>query len=292
MKASLKEVLCWAEERNCAVGAFNTPTFENITAVISAAEKQGVSVIISHAELHETQGAPLDRIGPLMLWTAERAKVPVCVFLDHGESIDYVKRAVDIGFTGVMYDASLKSYDENVEGTKEIVAYAHARGVQVEAEIGSLAQREGGAGGSGAAVYTDPELAKRFVEATGVDALAASFGTAHGIYKAKPVLDFDRIRRIRDLTSLPLVMHGGSGVSPEDYRTAISCGIRKINYYSYMARAGRNAVAERLVSGDVTFFHVLAVAAEKAMEADAAKAMREFCAGHDGIHRNWPARFG
>ena len=276
MKANLKEVLGWAEEHSCAVGAFNTPTFENVTAVISAAEKQGVPVIVSHAELHETEGAPLDRVGPLMLWAAERAKVPVCVFLDHGESIDYVKRAIDIGFTGVMYDASLKPYDENVAGTKEIVAYAHARGVQVEAEIGSLAQREGGADGGGAAVYTDPELAKRFVEATGIDALAASFGTAHGIYKAKPVLDFDRIRRIRELTGIPLVMHGGSGVSPEDYRTAISCGIRKINYYSYMARAGKNAVAEKLASEDVTFFHVLAAAATEAMEENAAKAIEVF----------------
>jgi len=276
MKANLKEVLGWAEEHSCAVGAFNTPTFENVTAVVSAAEKQGVPVIVSHAELHEAEGAPLDRVGPLMLWAAERAKVPVCVFLDHGESIDYVKRAIDIGFTGVMYDASLKPYDENVAGTKEIVAYAHARGVQVEAEIGSLAQREGGADGGGAAVYTDPELAKRFVEATGIDALAASFGTAHGIYKAKPVLDFDRIRRIRELTGIPLVMHGGSGVSPEDYRTAISCGIRKINYYSYMARAGKNAVAEKLASEDVTFFHVLAAAATEAMEENAAKAIEVF----------------
>ena len=276
MKSSLKEVLGWAEAHNCAVGAFNTPTFENVTAVLSAAEKQGVPVIISHAELHESEGAPLDRVGPLMVWAAERAKVPVCVFLDHGETIDYVKHAVDLGFTGVMYDASLKSYDENVAGTKEIVAYAHARGVQVEAEIGSLAQREGGADGGGAAVYTDPELAMRFVEATGIDALAASFGTAHGIYKAKPVLDFDRIRRIRELTNLPLVMHGGSGVSPDDYRTAISCGIRKINYYSYMARAGKDAVAAKLASGDVTFFHVLAAEATNAMEADVARAIEVF----------------
>lgn len=277
MKSSLKEVLGWAEAHGCAVGAFNTPTFENVTAVVSAAEKQGVPVIISHAELHEAEGAPLDRMGPLMVWAAERAKVPVCVFLDHGETIDYVKHAVDLGFTGVMYDASLKSYDENVAGTKEIVAYAHARGVQVEAEIGSLAQREGGADGGGAAVYTDPELARSFVEATGIDALAASFGTAHGIYKAKPVLDFDRIRRIRELVNLPLVMHGGSGVSPDDYRTAISCGIRKINYYSYMARAGKDAVAAKLASGDVTFFHVLAAEATNAMEADAARAIKVFC---------------
>lgn len=276
MKACLKEVLDFAEARNCAVGAFNTPTYENIVAVITAAEKLNVPVIISHAELHEAEGAPLNSVGPLMVWAAERAKVPVCVFLDHGETISYVKRAVDLGFTGVMYDASLKPYDENVAGTKEVVAYAHARGVQVEAEIGALAQREGGAGGSGAAVYTDPDLAFRFVKDTGIDALAASFGTAHGIYKVKPKLDFDRIRKIRELTGVPLVMHGGSGVSPEDYRTAISCGIRKINYYSYMARAGKNAVADKLAAAGVTFFHILAAEAAKAMEADVAKAMTVF----------------
>ena len=276
MKASLKEILNWAEARYCAVGAFNTPTFENVTAVISAAEKLGTPIIISHAELHEAEGAPLDRIGPLMIWAAERAKVPVCVFLDHGETISYVKHAVDLGFTGVMYDASLKSYEENVAGTKDVVSYAHDRGVQVEAEIGALATREGGADGSGAAVYTDPELAKRFVAETGIDALAASFGTAHGIYKVKPKLDFDRIRRIRELTGVPLVMHGGSGVSPEDYRTAIGCGIRKVNYYSYMARAGRNAVADRLAEGDVTFFHILAAKATEAMETDVFRAMEVF----------------
>lgn len=274
MKVSLKEVLNWAEARNCAVGAFNTPTFENVTAVVSAAEKLGTPVIISHAELHEAEGAPLDRIGPLMIWAAERAKVPVCVFLDHGETISYVKHAVDLGFTGVMYDASLKSYEENAAGTKDVVSYAHKRGVQVEAEIGALATREGGAGG--APVYTDPELAKRFVAETGIDALAASFGTAHGIYKVKPKIDFDRIRRIRELTGVPLVMHGGSGVSPEDYRTAIECGIRKVNYYSYMARAGKDAVANHLAKGNVTFFHILAAKATEAMEADVLRAMEVF----------------
>ena len=276
MKASLKEVLEVAEAKACAIGAFNTPTYENIVAVISAAEQVGTPVIISHAELHEGEGAPIDRIGPLMIWAAERARVPVCVFLDHGETIDYVKHAVDIGFTGVMYDASLRPYGENVSGTREIVSYAHARGVQVEAEIGALAQREGGANGGGAAVYTDPDLALRFAQETGIDALAASFGTAHGIYKVKPRLDFDRIRRIRELTGLPLVMHGGSGVSPEDYRTAIGCGIRKINYYSYMARAGKAAVAERLASEEVTFFHVLSAAATEAMQRDALAALRVF----------------
>lgn len=275
MKASLKTVLAWAEKRNAAIGAFNTPTFENVTAVLSAAEALDVPVIIAHAELHEAEGAALDVVGPLMVWAAERAKVPVCVHLDHGEHADYIRRAMDMGFTSVMIDASALDYDGNVAATRAIVAEAHARHVDVEAEIGSLASREGGE--AGAAVYTDPELASRFVADTGIDALAASFGTAHGIYKAKPVLDFDRITRIHERTGLPLVMHGGSGVSHEDYRRAIACGIRKINYYSYMARAGRNAVAERLSSPEgATFFHLLAADATQAMQADASAAMRVF----------------
>ena len=145
-----------------------------------------------------------------------------------------------------------------------------------EIDASALAQREGGSDGSGEAVYTDPELARQFVRETGIDALAASFGTAHGIYKVKPKLDFDRIRRIRELTGVPLVMHGGSGVSPEDYRKAIGCGIRKINYYSCMARAGKNAVAEKLAAEDVTFFHALAAVATEAMTEDVMKAMKVF----------------
>ena len=275
MKASLKEVLGWAEARKCAIGAFNTPTFESLAAVLSAAEKRGVPVIVAHAELHEGEGAHLDVVGPLMVWAAERAKVPVCVHLDHGEHPDYIRRAMDMGFTSAMIDASARPYDANVAVTRGVVAEAHARGIDVEAEIGALASREGG-GENGGAVYTDPELARRFVADTGIDALAASFGTAHGIYKSKPVLDFDRIRKIRELTGLPLVMHGGSGVSPEDYRTSIACGIRKINYSSYMARAGLGAAAARLAAGEKTFFHLLAADAQAAMEADAARAMDVF----------------
>ena len=125
-------------------------------------------------------------------------------------------------------------------------------------------------------VYTDPEEAVAFCKETGIDALAPSFGTAHGIYKAKPVLDLERVRVIAKKTGLPLVMHGGSSVSEEDYRTGIKNGLRKINYYSYMAKAGTNAVKQLLEKEDVTFFHDLALCAQKAMELDAEKAMRIF----------------
>ena len=276
MLVTLNEILAIAEERKCAIGAFNTPNLECITAVLNAAEKLDVPVIISHAELHEFV-APLAVIGPVMVQAAKNAKVPVCVHLDHCETLSYMAEALKLGFTGVMYDGSVLPYEENVANTKNAVAMAKEYGANVEAEIGQLASREGGTEeNAGGPVYTDPDLAVRFCSETGIDALAPSFGTAHGIYKSKPVLDLDRVKVIAEKTNLPLVMHGGSGVSDEDYRTAIRNGIRKINYYSYMSKAGVTAVKAMLEAEDVTFFHDLALAAQKAMEADALRAMTVF----------------
>ena len=276
MLITLNEILAIAKEKNMAVGAFNTPNLECITAVLNAAEQLDVPVILSHAELHESV-APLSVIGPVMVAAAKAAKVPVCVHLDHCETLSYMEQALKIGFTGVMYDGSNLPYEENVANTKKAVAMARAYGVNVEAEIGQLASREGGSGeNAGGPVYTDPDLAVKFCAETGIDALAPSFGTAHGIYKSKPVLDLDRVKVIAEKTSLPLVMHGGSGVSDEDYRIAISNGICKINYYSYMSKAGVTAVKDLLEKQDVTFFHDLALAAQNAMQENAYRAMRVF----------------
>ena len=293
MLINLKEILTIADHDNIAIGAFNTPNLECINAVIDAAERLNVPVIISHAELHEDV-APLAKIGPVMVQAAKAAKVPVCVHLDHCETLDYMKQALELGFTGVMYDGSTLSYEENLENTKKAVAMASQYNCGVEAELGAMAAREGGEAASGKAtsgkaasgkgrpfaptgpVYTDPDEAVEFCKETKIDALAPSFGTAHGIYKNKPILDFERVKEISIRTRLPLVMHGGSGVSPEDYRKGIECGLRKINYYSYMAKAGTQAVAEKLQAGNVLFFHDLALAAQKAMEEDVEKAMRVF----------------
>ena len=274
MLVNLKEILAIAEERKCAVGAFNTPNLECLIAVIDAAEKLGTPVIISHAELHENI-SPLEKIGPVMVQAAEKAGVPVCVQLDHGETLDYIKRSLEIGFTGIMYDGSLLPYEENLMNTKKAVAMARSFNAGVEAELGAMPSREGGEAASGP-VYTDPAQAEKFCRETGIDALAPSFGTAHGIYKAKPMLDFERVRIISEKTGLPLVMHGGSGVSEDDFRRAIKAGIRKINYYTYMSNAGSRAVRGLLAKEDVTFFHDLAFAAQKAMQADAEKAMIVF----------------
>lgn len=276
MIVTLNEILKLAEEKDCAIGAFNTPNLECIRAVLDTAEKLNVPVIISHAQLHE-EVAPLDVIGPVMVQSAKAAKVPVCVHLDHCETFDYLQRALDIGFTGIMYDGSTLPYTQNVANTCRAVAMSRPYGASVEAEIGQLAAREGGSEeNAGGPVYTDPRLALSFVRETGIDALAPSFGTSHGIYKAKPVLDLQRVANIKAVTGLPLVMHGGSGVSAEDYRTAIRNGIRKINYYSYMSNAGVKAAAAYLSENDVTFFHDVALAAQKAMAEDVEKAMRVF----------------
>ena len=275
MLVNLIEILKLAEEKKCAIGAFNTPNLECINAVIGAAEKLDVPVILSHAQLHE-EISPLAKIGPIMLQTAKAARVPVCVHLDHCESLDYLQQALELGFTGVMYDGSTLPYEENLVNTKKAVSMAKGCNCGVEAELGALASREGGGVVASGPVYTDPDEAVEFCRETGIDALAPSFGTAHGIYKSKPVLDLDRVKVISEKTGLPLVMHGGSGVSPEDYRTGIRGGLRKINYYSYMSKAGTQAVKELLEKEDVTFFHDLARVAEEAMSADAEKAMRVF----------------
>ena len=276
MLITLNEIMAIAKEKNCAIGAFNTPNLECINAVLDAAEKLDVPVILSHAELHEDV-APLEVIGPVMVLAAKNAKVPVCVHLDHCETLSYMEKALKIGFTGVMYDGSVLTYEENVANTQKAVEMAKKYGANVEAEIGQLASREGGTEENAAGpVYTDPDLAAKFCAETGIDALAPSFGTAHGIYKSKPVLDLDRVKTIADKTGLPLVMHGGSGVSDDDYRIAIANGIHKINYYSYMAKAGVSAVQAMLAGEDVTFFHDLALRAQKAMEENVSRAMIVF----------------
>lgn len=278
MLAGLKEVIKEGEKRGIAIGSFNTPNLECLLAVLSAAEELDVPVIIAHAQCHEDV-APLDSIGPVMVEMAKRSRVKVCVHLDHGEDFEYCKRAIGLGFTSVMIDYSTKSYEENAAGTREMVDYAHAHGVDVEAELGTMPQREGG--GESAAqdpsiLYTNPSLVPDFLEKTGIDALAIAFGTAHGIYKTKPVLNMDIITEVKKQTDIPLVMHGGSGISHEEYREIIRRGIGKINYYSYMSYAGYAAAKETVESKEADFFHNLALRAQMAMRQNALETLKVF----------------
>lgn len=201
---------------------------------------------------------PIRIIGPIMVEMAKRAKVPVCVHLDHGESLEYVCRALDMGFTSVMYDGSVLSFEENMANTKMVVSFAKQTGASVEAEIGCMGKRETGSGSAGNGVdpekvYTDPEQARIFVQETGIDALACSFGTTHGVYLSKPKLDFSVVENVRKKANIPVVMHGDSGVSTEDFRKAIKSGVRKVNYYTYMAMAGGENIAEQFRVGQFLF---------------------------------------
>ena len=274
MLVNLTDILKIAEARKCAIGSFNTPNFTSIKAVISAAEELNEPVILMHAEVHEEMGlCKIEEIAPLMLFMADRAKVPVCVHLDHATDLEYLKRGLDLGFTSVMYDGSVLDNELNFANTSVAVSLAARFGASVEAEIGSMGARESGAGDADESIYTDPETAVKFSEETGIDALACAFGTAHGIYLKQPKLDFERLKKIHSMVNIPLVMHGGSGVSHEDYKKVISLGIRKINYYTYMAKAGGAAV-EKLT--DKTFFHDIEVAAISAMQKDVSEAIKVF----------------
>ncbi len=282
MLVTLKEALKIAEEKKIAVGAFNAANLESLQAVITAAEELNLPVIMQFAQCHEPW-VPLALIGPIMVAEAKKASVPVCVHLDHGETLDYLEKALEIGFTGIMYDGSVLPYAENLKNTKRAVEMAAKTGACVEAELGSMGKRESGAGdadGDDTKIYTDPQKAKEFVEASGIDALACAFGTTHGIYLSAPRLDFDVVKNVRAMTNdIPVVMHGGSGVSREDYHAAIRAGVRKINYFTYMDKAGGNAAAEYLKSlraEEPLFFSSVSMAARDAMKENVKEAMKMF----------------
>lgn len=281
MLTTLKDLMKIAEEQKIAIGAFNTPNLETLQAVLAAAEEEGLPVIIMFAQCHETLN-PLETIGPVMVELARRAKIPVCVHLDHGETIPYLEKALAIGFTSVMYDGSALSYEENVHQTKRAVSRAKEVGASVEAELGYMGARETGTGDPAAEnkdkIYTDPDLASRFVKETCVDALACSFGTTHGIYLKEPSLNFEIVRQTRRLTGgIPIVMHGGSGISHGDYREAILNGVRKINYFTYLDKAGAAGVLACLKDdGSPAFFSSIASDARVAMKKQVQTILRVF----------------
>ncbi len=290
MLVSLKELMEDAEKGGYAVGAFNVSNLESLMAIMQAAEETGRGVILNYAEVH----APflsMEQAALIMLDAAKKAKVPVCVHLDHGSSMESCIQAIRLGFTSVMLDASAEDYETNVRETKEIVRLAHSVGVTVEAELGHIFSSDMGLAespkeaetlesfDSAEDVYTDPATAKDFVERTGVDVLAIAFGTTHGIYTKKPKLDLERITKIKEAIDIPFVMHGGSGLSKEEFQTAIRNGIRKINYYTYMTLAGGRAVKEALdqkAPDENVFFHDIPMIAVEAMKENVKEAIQVF----------------
>lgn len=252
MLVNLRKMLADAEAGGYAIGCINTPNLETIRGVIAAAEEINVPLIIDHAQVHDEEGITVEVIGPQMVEYARKAKVPVCVHVDHGADFTFVLRCIRAGFTSVMYDLSALPYEENLSKVKEFTEFAHRMDVTVEAELGvmTLATGEGWTHETIKATFTDPAQAADFARRSDVDALAVCFGTAHGVYAEPPILDIQRVRDIR--ASMPdscrVVMHGGSGVDEEQTKAAISAGVSKLNYYSYLGMAATKNM-ERILAG-------------------------------------------
>lgn len=282
MIISLKAILQIAESKNIAIAAFNVTSLEGIQAVLSAAEELNQPVILQFANAAHGRFVPMDVIGPVMVNMAEKASVPVCVHLDHGDSLLEVNKALQLGFSGVMYDGSMLAYEENVANTKAAVELARKYGASVEAEIGSMGREEFSSAGMNEQTeeiegcYTDPKQAATFVAETGIDALACSFGTVHGIYLHAPKLDIERIGKIRKATGIPIVMHGGSGISDSDFRKCIQQGVRKINFYTYAAKDAGTLIKDKIESEQTVFFHDIAVWGREAMKDTYLKTIRVF----------------
>ena len=231
---SLVPMLGRAQSEGFAVGAFDILTLEGAEAVLEVAEEEHSPVILAVAEQH-LDVVRLETISHCLVAMARRSTVPVCLHLDHGVTLPTIMRALRAGFSSVMFDGSALSFEENSSRTAELVEICRPVGVSVEAELGHI-------GDPGQDVVTEDMLtsvaeAQAFVGQTGVDALAVAIGTVHGLYRSEPRLSFDRLRGLREAVDVPLVLHGGTGLSAEDFRRCVEGGITKINFYTGIAVA-------------------------------------------------------
>ena len=269
MLVNFQQILPKAQKEHYAVGLFNALNTEMARGVIGAAEALRSPVIVGTAEILLPY-SPLECVCDALKFMAQRTDVPVVLHYDHGLTFDKCMEALKLGFTSLMYDCSTDPYEENVRKLAELTRIAHAFGATVEAELGHVGDNDSDEPTleDPSAFYTDPVQAKEFVDKTHVDALAIAVGTAHGAYRFTPKLDFDRIVAIRQaIPETPLVLHGGSGLSDEDFRRAIQCGIAKVNIFTDInvagARAIREAVqAEKCAMTDLMNLQVEAVKAE------------------------------
>lgn len=223
----MKDLLNQASEQNRAVGAFSVGNLEMIKGAVKAAEEMNTPIILQIAEVRLPH-SPLSLMGPMMVEAARNAKVEIAVHLDHGKTIGVLRQALEYGFTSVMMDGSTLPFEENINKTLEAARLAKEYGATLEAELGLVGGSEDGSTDEGIRC-TNPEDAKVFCEKTGVDALAVAIGNAHGNYPVAPRLAFDVLKAIDEKTDVPLVLHGGTGITPEDFRKAVGLGIRKIN---------------------------------------------------------------
>ena len=279
MLVNMNEVLRPAKKHHYAVGLFNAVNLELARGIIAAAECTRSPVIMGTAEVLLPYG-PLDEVSYYLIPMAKKANVPVVVHLDHGLTYDTCIKALELGFSSIMYDCSTASYEENVRRVKEMADIAHSYGATIEGELGHVGDNEGSAEGSDhladpSAFFTDPKLAKDFVDKTGVDALAIAVGNAHGAYKLPPKLDFERIRTIASTVDVPLVLHGGSGLTDADFKQAIKDGISKVNIFTDINVAAVEAEFKKFHSMDKGLIDLIPAAVE-AVKMETAKKMKLF----------------
>lgn len=249
MLVNMNDVLLPAKENKYAVGLFNAVNMELARGIIQAAEQTGSPVIMGTAEVLFPYG-PLEEVSYYLLPMARKANVPVVIHLDHGLNMETCLKALELGFTSIMYDCSTDLYDENVRKVKEMADIAHSYRATIEGELGHVGDNEDSAEGSShlaapSRYFTDPRMARDYVEKTGVDALAIAVGNAHGAYKLPPKLDFERIRTIANMVDVPLVLHGGSGLTDNDFRQAIQEGISKVNIFTDINVAAAEAAMKQ-----------------------------------------------
>ena len=242
-----KNILKKAQEGHYAIGAFNVENMEMVMAVISAAEEMNAPVIMQTTP-STVKYAGLDYFLANVKVAASRASVPVVMHLDHGSSFDLAAQALRAGYTSIMIDGSHESFEDNIAVSKAVVDMCKPSGVAVEAELGKVGGKEDDLDGGEGDAYTDPQEAREFVERTGVDSLAIAIGTAHGMYKGEPKLDLERLSEIREVVSVPLVLHGGSGIPDTKVQEAIRRGICKVNYATELRIAFTHGVNEYLKS--------------------------------------------
>ncbi len=226
---SLVEILAQANQGRYAVGGFNINNLEFLQGIIGAAEELNSPLILQTSE-GAMKYIGIDYVIGMVDAAVKNSPIPVALHLDHGSSFAVVMKCIRMGYSSVMFDGSHFPFEENIRLTKQVIEAAHAVGVSVEAELGKLGGTEDDLSvDEKDATFTDPEQAVEFVERTGVDALAVAIGTAHGVYKGKPELDFERLKTIKDKTKIPIVLHGASGLSDDDLKKAISLGVNKVN---------------------------------------------------------------
>ena len=240
----MKDLLRRAEEKNIGCGAFSVGNMEMVRGAIRAAEELDTPIILQIAEVR-LKNSPLHLMGPMMVQAAKEAKVDVAVHLDHGLTFETVDKALELGFTSVMLDASTLPFEENIARVKAVVEKARKYGATVEAELGLVGGSEDGSCDHGIRC-TDPDDAVVYARETGIDALAVAIGNAHGNYPVAPTLAFDVLEKIHEKVDIPLVLHGGSGITDKDFQKAISLGIRKVN----IATASFNSLTAHVESTD------------------------------------------